>query len=102
MSDLATIGYSMSNESGQSMPVPFLKKELLYQIDNNNSVNYSRNQVQFETSSFSNSGKWFDFRDGFISIPLVMTITRDDGHGISANVAKQLLQMKASNLSIID
>lgn len=102
MSDLATIGYSMSNESGQSMPVPFLKKELLYQIDNNNSTNYSRNQVQFETSSFSNSGKFLDMRDGFISIPLVMTITRDAGHGISENNAKQLLQMKASNLSIID
>jgi len=102
MSDLATIGYSMSNESGQSMPVPFLKKELLYQIDNNNSTNYQRNTVQFETSSFSNSGKWFDFRDGFISIPLVMTITRDVGHAISADDAKQLLQMKASNLSIID
>ena len=102
MSDLATYSYSSSNESGQSLPVPFLKKELLYQIDNNNSTNYSRNQVQFETSSFSNSGKWFDFREGFLSIPLVMNITRDAAHGINADDAKQLLQMKASNLSIID
>ena len=100
--DLQQFSYSMSNESGQSMPVPFLKKELLYQIDNNNSTNYQRNTVQFETSTFSNSGKFFDFRDGFISIPLVMTITRDVGHGIDAATAKQMLQMKASNLSIID
>ena len=102
--DLQTFSYSMSNESAssQNQIKPFLKKDLLYQIDNNNSTNYSRNEVQFETTSLSNNGRWMDFKNGFMSIPLVMTLTRDAGHAISAEDAKQLLQMKASNLSIID
>ena len=100
--DLQTFSYSMTNESGEKMSIPFLKKKLQYQIDNNNSTNYSRNEVQFETTSLSNNGKWMDFKNGFMSVPLVMTLTRDAGHAISADDAKQLLQMKASNLSIID
>lgn len=100
--DLHVFSDSMSNSSGESIPVPFLKKEMLYQIDNNGSTNYSRNQLQFETTAWSNSGKWADFKNGFISIPLVMTSTRNaDNHFASAD-AQQLLQMKGSNLSIID
>jgi len=29
-------------------------------------------RVQFETGSFSNSGRWMDYKNGFISIPLVV------------------------------
>ena len=54
---------------------PFLKKEMVYVIDNNGSSNYSRNQVEFETLSLSNSGKWADYSEGFISIPVVVSLT---------------------------
>lgn len=100
--DLVTYGWNMSNESGHKDDKPFLKKELLHVIDNNGSTNYSRNQVQFETISLSNNGKLCDYRDGYVSIPLVFTLTRDGGHGIAAADAKNIIQMKSSNLNIID
>ena len=100
--DLVTYGWNMSSESGSKQEQPFLSKQLLHVIDNNGSPNYSRNQVQFETISLSNNGKWSDYRDGFISLPLVFTLTRDAGHAITADDAKNIVQMKASNLNIID
>ena len=54
---------------------PYLSKEMLYVIDNNGSTNYSRNQVEFETVSLSNNGKWCDYRNGYISIPVVTVLT---------------------------
>lgn len=100
--DLHTLSYSMSNESGEKTAIPFLKKDLLYTPDQNNSTNYSRNEVTFSTTSISNNGKWIDYKNGIISIPLVMRIERDAGHALSAADAKQMLQLKGSNLSILD
>lgn len=101
--DLVTYGWNMSSESGSKDQKPFLSKTLLHVIDNNGSPNYSRNQVQFETISLSNNGKWADYRDGFISLPLVFTLTRNaNGTAISAEQAKNIVQMKSSNLNIID
>jgi hypothetical protein len=93
----------MSSESGSKQEQPFLTKQLIHVIDNNGSPNYSRNQVQFETISLSNNGKWADYRDGFISLPLVFTLTRDANASIiTPGDAKNIVQMKASNLNIID
>lgn len=100
--DLQTMNFSLSTESGAKTKQPMLRKELLYQIDNNGTTNYSRNTVQFETTSWANNGRWVNFQEGFVSFPLVMKITRDAGNPISSDDAKQMLQMKTSNLAIID
>jgi hypothetical protein len=100
--DLHIYGTSMSNESGEKLSVPFLQKQVVYVTDNNNSINYNRNSVEFDTTNISNNGKWSDFQNAYISIPLVMTVTRDAGHAITAADAQDLLQMKGSNLSLID
>lgn len=101
--DLVTYGWNMSSESSQKDQKPFLSKQLLHIIDNNGSPNYSRNQVQFESISLSNNGKWTDYRDGFISLPLVFTLTRaTNATAISVAHAKNIIQMKSSNLNIID
>jgi hypothetical protein len=98
-----TVSYSsaLSNEHSQPVEKPYLKKELLYVIDNNGSDDYSRNQVQFETVSISNNGKWADYKNGFISIPLVCTLARSH-ENVSAADGPNLLDFKASNVNLID
>ena len=70
------VSYDKSMElDGSIADKPYLSKEMLYVIDNNGSTNYSRNQVEFETVSLSNNGKWCDYRNGYISIPVVTVLT---------------------------
>ena len=66
----------MSSSSSDFADKPFLRKELIYVIDNNGSNDYSRNEVTFETVSISNNGKWSDYKDAFISIPMVVVASR--------------------------
>lgn len=100
--DLVTYGWNMSNESGSKDQKPFLSKKILSVIDNNGS-NYNRNEVQFTTISLSNNGMWTDYQQGYMSLPLVFTLTRTANEtAISAEQAKNIVQMKASNLNIID
>ena len=70
------VSYDKSMElDGAIAEKPYLSKEMIYVIDNNGSTNYSRNQVEFETISLSNNGKWCDYRNGYISIPVVTVLT---------------------------
>ena len=92
---------AMSNDSSEFAEKPFLQKELNYVIDNNGSNDYSRNQIVFETISISNNGKWADYKNGFISIPMVATLSRTDEH-LDAAEGFNALKFKSSNLIHID
>jgi hypothetical protein len=97
------LSYNFSSESSFSHQAdkPYVKKELLYIIDNNGSVDYSRNEVSFETVSLSNNGRWADYRNAFVSIPMVAILTRSAGE-LTEPDAKKLLNFKASNVNFID
>ena len=97
--DLVSFGWNMSSESSRKDEVPYLSKQLLHIIDENMG-NYQSNQVTFNSVSLSNNGRFCDYRDGFISLPLVFTLKRTSA--ITVADAKDMLQMKASNLNIID
>jgi hypothetical protein len=97
--DNSNFGFAMSSDSGMQVDKPYLKKELLYVIDNNGGPDYSRNQVQFETVSISNNGKWADYRNGFVSIPLVCVLTRT-ADGVADG--STLLNFKSGNHTMID
>ena len=98
------VSYDFSSESSFSNQAekPYLKKELLYVIDNNGSTDYSRNQVTFETVSLSNNGRWADYRNAFVSIPMIAILTREAGEGLAEPEGKKLLNFKGSNVNIID
>lgn len=96
--DNVSYTWSSSSESSDVADKPYLTKELLYVIDNNGSKNYSRNQVQFETIALSNNGKWCDYKNGFISIPLVTTLTSS----VDMTEDQLAIQMKSGNHNIID
>ena len=55
---------SMLTSKGFLPEAPFLEKDLAYVIDNNGGPEYSRNQVEFDTTSQSNNSKWTDFKTG--------------------------------------
>jgi hypothetical protein len=73
--------YEMSNMTEQPTE-PFVKKETIYVSDQNNG-SYN-GQIQIETSSLSNSGKWAAYNEGYIVIPLVVglksTVTIASGY----------------------
>ena len=79
---------------------PYLSKEMLYVIDNNGSTNYSRNQVEFETISLSNNGKWCDYRNGYISIPTVTVL--ESSENFEAKDEENGILFKSDYCNIID
>jgi len=96
MADVFT--YSESMASSSSAKHIFLEKELSY-ITDSNSKNYSRNQVDFETVTLSNGGRWVDYKEAFISIPLVIKLTSTKD--ITKEDALESVKIK-NNLSLID
>ena len=96
--DNVSYNWSTSSKSSDVASKPYLSKELLYVIDNNGSSNYSRNQVQFETVALSNNGRWCDYKNGFISIPLVTTLESS----VDLTADAYAVQMKSGNHNIID
>ena len=50
----------------------FIKKEIIYILDQNNG-SYSSNQIYFDTSSVSNSGKWASYSEAYFLIPFVIS-----------------------------
>lgn len=53
---------------------PFVRKERVYVIDQNNG-SYSNNQILLDTASLSNSGKWADFSSATLTLPILITMT---------------------------
>ena len=90
-----------------SVEKPFLKKDLLWINDNNTSGTYSTNQIVFETTSLANNGRYNNYEEAFISIPLVITLSKTAGAGSAdmtnnANINSDLvLALKNSNYNII-
>ena len=65
----------------EGQPQIFVKKDWLNILDNMNQ-NYSANQTIIDTSQLSNSNKWMNYREAYLSIPLTMCLT---GNGYTAS-----------------
>lgn len=75
--------YEMSKTEISDTSSPFIKRELVYVIDQN-SGSYANNQIIMDCASISNSGKYADFSDGFFAIPLLITMTSTFNFGALA------------------
>jgi hypothetical protein len=73
--------YEETLENGAPAPEPFVNKECLYVLDQNGG-SYN-GQVQFDTSTLANSGKWLSFSEGYLQVPFIMTFrsSADLTHG---------------------
>lgn len=65
--------YDMASQS-EVPPSFFVKKDYLSILDNSNG-NYSSNQLVIDTSQLSNSNKWISYREGFLLMPLLLSMT---------------------------
>jgi hypothetical protein len=53
----------------------FIKKDYVSILDNQNGI-YSSNQSVIDTSQFSNSNKYINYREGYFTIPMLLTLTQ--------------------------
>jgi len=74
--------YEQSNES-QMTTEPFVSRQVVYVVDQNNGA--YNGQIQLDTSSLSNSGKYASYSEGYFEIPLVLTLT-SLGDAAGANI----------------
>lgn len=66
-----SVVYDMSSSS-ENQPALFLRKDWVNILDNNNS-SYGSNYLTLDTSQLSNSNKYMNYRESFLSIPLLLT-----------------------------
>lgn len=65
--------YEVSNSVEQDGE-PFIRRENVYIIDQNNG-SYTNNTIIMDCASVSNAGKWADFQNATIVVPLVLTMS---------------------------
>jgi hypothetical protein len=63
--------FEQSNES-QITTEPFVSRQVVYVVDQNNGA--YNGQIQLDTSSLSNSGKYASYSEAYFEIPLVVTL----------------------------
>jgi hypothetical protein len=99
-----TIILERSMESPADNTSPFTRKEVIKIKDMSTSGNYSTGQVVFETISLSNSGKWCDYTEAFITIPTVSVISGVDVNFTDPHVrdSDMALVFKNSHLNLIN
>jgi len=99
--------FDMATENEQ-IPSVFVRKDWITLNDNNNGV-YSSSNAVIETSSISNSNKYASYRESYLSIPLLLTLTPSTSTGgatafapnTAATSADYALGLKNSFLHII-
>lgn len=85
---------------------PFLVKEWSNPLyDTNTSSNYSSNQIIFDTTTLSNSGKLTNYAEGLIALPLVIKISANaitGGAVVALNEKSDfMLALKNSHVQIL-
>ncbi len=68
-----TLTFDMS-QMAEGSPQIFVKKDWLNLQDQNNG-NYGSNQLVLDTSQLANSNKYMDYRNAYLSVPLVMAVS---------------------------
>lgn len=68
-----TLTFDMS-QMAEGSPQIFVKKDMLNLQDQNNG-NYGSNQLVIDTSQLANSNKYMDYRNAYLSVPLVMAVS---------------------------
>ena len=79
MKDLVTYSKSVEEKSNESV---FLNQSWLSVLDSNNG-SYSSSQATLETTSLASSDRFMDYREAYLSIPLLLTL----GNSTNANNA---------------
>jgi hypothetical protein len=63
----------------EGSPNVFVRKDWVNILDNQ-SQNYNSNQCVIDTSQLSNSNKYMSYREAYLMMPLLLTVTTEDGN----------------------
>jgi hypothetical protein len=74
-----TLVFDMSSMA-EGTPSVFVRKDWLAILDNQNQ-NYQGNQSVIDTSQLANSNKYMNYREAYLTVPMVMTLTQQTGAG---------------------
>jgi hypothetical protein len=77
--------FDLANEV-EDVPNVFVRKDWINILDNQNG-NYNSNQSVIDTSQLSNSNKYMSYREGYLAVPMVLTLTSEAVVGAMANSA---------------
>lgn len=72
-----TLVFDMSSMS-EGTPSVFVRKDWLSILDNQNQ-NYQGNQSVIDTSQLANSNKYMNYREAYLTIPMLLTLTQTIG-----------------------
>jgi hypothetical protein len=70
----------------EGSPQVFIKKDWLSILDNMN-TQYSSNQTIIDTSQLSNSNKYMSYREAYLAVPLIMTLSTSTAFVAPTNAA---------------
>lgn len=76
MSSADVLVFDMANAPTQSTNV-FVKKDYFSVQDDQGSAGYSGNQSVLQLSSLANSNRYMDFKNAYLTMPLIITLTAD-------------------------
>ena len=68
--------FDLASEVDSAQVSPFVSKQWLSIMDSN-SQNYASSQCVIDTSQLSNSNKWLSYREAYLQVPIVITVTSD-------------------------
>ena len=87
-----TLVFDMSSAS-EGSPSVFVRKDWLSILDNQNR-NYQGNQCIIDTSQLANSNKYMSYREAYLFIPMVLTLTSDKAMPTGANALGYAVGLK--------
>ena len=78
--------FDLASEVDGAQVSPFVSKQWLSIMDSN-SQNYASSQCVIDTSQLSNSNKWLSYREAYLQVPIVITVTSDMVDGFAPATA---------------
>jgi hypothetical protein len=78
-----TLVFDMASES-EGVPSVFVRKDWLSILDNQNG-SYQGNQSVIDTSQLANSNKYINYREAYLTVPMVLTLTAASGGAAAVN-----------------
>jgi len=84
--------YDLSQEI-EGSPNIFIRKDWLNILDNMNQ-NYQSNQSIIDTSQLSNSNKWMSYREGYLAVPMLLSITTPNTNTVAFTFSEYSLGLK--------
>jgi len=81
----------------QIVDEPFVSRQSVYVIDSNNGA--YNGQIQIDTSTLSNSGRWASYSEGVLQIPLVVTMEALSATSAAAGNTPAVVAANSTNMN---